>query len=93
MRCLCNSWSGAPADNCPEHGQPVKPVPPYWPYRCATCKRFVSNPRVEHNAERITDERGDCSRCGPNVKLVGLSWEEWFPEDYYPFEAIFGRPS
>ena len=63
--------------------------PPYWPYRCATCKRFVSNPRVKHNAHGITDERGDCSRCGDGVKLVGLSWEDWFSDDYDPEEAAF----
>lgn len=62
--------------------------PPYWPFRCATCKRFVSNPKVTHSWERITDERGDCSRCGPGVKLVGLCWEDWFSDDYDPEAAI-----
>lgn len=64
-------------------------APPYWPFRCAACKRFVSNPRVKHNAERITEQRGDCSRCGPNVDLLPLSWEDWFSDDYDPEEAVF----
>jgi len=57
--------------------------PPYWPYRCGTCSRFVSNPVATVQAEeRITDERGDCSRCGRGVKLApGLSWEDWFGWD------------
>jgi len=44
----------------------------------------VSNPRVKYNMESIIDERGDCSRCGPQVKLVPLGWEDWFGyEDPY----------
>ncbi|MET8985894.1 hypothetical protein ABZW49_10635 [Nonomuraea wenchangensis] len=64
-------------------------APPYWPFRCATCKRFVSNPRVRHNASRITKQWGDCSRCGEGVDLVPLSWEDWFDDDYDPEEAVF----
>ena len=65
--------------------------PPYWPFRCGTCSRFVSNPRCFHNSEHITGEFGDCSRCGPGVKLApGLAWEDWFTEDYVPAGDIAG---
>lgn len=59
-------------------GRSIVASPPWWPYRCAQCARFVSNPVVTHNDERILDERGDCSSCGPRVPLQGLAWEDWF---------------
>lgn len=62
--------------------------PPYWPYRCRACSRFVANPRVWHNAEHITRQVGDCGRCGPDVPLVPLGWDDWFPDDYDPLDAI-----
>lgn len=55
--------------------------PPYWPFRCKQCSRFVSNPQVwvDGWGERIVRERGDCSRCGEDVDLAGpLAWEDWF---------------
>ncbi len=58
--------------------------PPYWPYRCCRCSRFVSNPVVTFNVESILKERGDCSRCGAGVELVPLCWEDWFGEDCEP---------
>jgi hypothetical protein len=65
------------------------PEPPYYPFRCAACSRFVSNPKVTYNMNRITKEQGDCSRCGPGVTLKPLSWEDWFDDDFDPEEAIF----
>jgi len=55
------------------------------------CSRFVSNPTVAYNCERIVAERGDCSRCGPGVPLMPLAWEDWFAEDFDPYEALLGR--
>lgn len=61
--------------------------PPWWPYRCKQCARFVSNPVVTTGPPPegvwftdvvIADERGDCSRCGPGVSLAPLAWEDWF---------------
>lgn len=52
--------------------------PPYWPYQCQACCRYVSNPRVRFNTQRIVAEIGDCSRCGPGVPLVPLCWDDWF---------------
>lgn len=62
--------------------------PPYWPYQCKKCSRYVSNPVVTHSVEEIVAERGDCSRCGPGVDLWPLCWEDWFGEDYDPYAAI-----
>jgi hypothetical protein len=64
--------------------------PPYWPYRCRKCQRFVSNPVCTFNVERITSERGDCRRCGPGVELMPLAWEDWFSDDFDVDAAIFG---
>jgi hypothetical protein len=67
--------------------------PPYWPFRCEQCSRFASNPKVTYNLDGIVDERGDCSRCGDGVKLIPLSWEDWFPEDFDPEEALLAAVS
>lgn len=54
--------------------------PPYWPYRCRRCARFVSNPTVKVNEIEgaLADARGDCSRCGSEVELAPTMWEDWF---------------
>ena len=69
----------------------AKRQPPYWPYRCKKCMRFASNPKVTYNLERIVDERGDCTRCGPGVELMQLCWEDWFGDDFDPEDAILGK--
>lgn len=51
--------------------------------RCKTCKRFTRNnvatvETFDGEPERIIDQRGDCSRCGPGVKLESEGWEDWF---------------
>lgn len=62
--------------------------PPYWPYQCRACSRYVSNPRATYNAERIVTETGDCTRCGPGVALWPLCWEDWFGWDTDPYAEI-----
>jgi hypothetical protein len=55
--------------------------PPYWPYRCEGCSRYVSNPRCTYNEDRILSTAGDCKCCGPGVPLLPLAWEDWFGWD------------
>lgn len=83
----------AECSRCAErYGRPIPPAdppkpPPYWPYRCAACARYVSNPRVElvpstdpWNDVALGAETGDYKKCGPQVPLKPLGWEEWFGE-------------
>lgn len=62
--------------------------PPYWPFQCKRCCRYVSKPRVTYNCERIVREIGNCSRCGDDVELVPLCWEDWFGWDFDPYDSI-----
>lgn len=89
-------WRLAECFRCAErYGRPIPPAdptsPPYWPYRCAACARFVSNPQVQLGADpnpwavvRIVAETGDCKKCGPQVPLCRLGWDDWFADDYDP---------
>jgi hypothetical protein len=59
--------------------------PPYWPFQCRECARFVSNPRITFRASSdpwndvvIDTETGDCSKCGKRVALKPLGYDDWF---------------
>lgn len=71
-------------------------APPYWPFRCAACSRFASNPAVALGPDTanpygdvvITEETGDCKKCGKHVPLKPLGWDDWFTDDFNP-AALF----
>jgi len=62
--------------------------------RCATCKRFTRNNlctvRSTSCGECITNQRGDCSRCGSRVKVESEGWEDWFGETDSVLEHLLG---